>query len=118
MPAAAASRPAAAGVSPCACSVGPYPASADYLASSAQSARPFRCAPLLQVEASIDYLKEHGLTGAAKAAADEVTAKLAEAKKLPGYLLHQVGGWRAALGRAEGPLWGLGSLRLLPLCSA
>lgn len=53
----------------------------------------------------MEFLKQHGLTGAAKAAADEVGARLAEAKKLPGYVLHQVGqegGWRQGGQRAGG----------------
>jgi hypothetical protein len=46
--------------------------------------------PFFQVEESIDFLKANGLGGAAKKAADEVSARVGEAKKLPSYFLKQV----------------------------
>lgn len=45
---------------------------------------------LKRVEESVDFVKEKGLTGTAKAAADEVTAQLAKAKAIPGYVLNKV----------------------------
>lgn len=59
-------------------------------AANLESYRTAREQYLKKVEDSVDFLKQHGLTGAAKAAADEVGSKLAEAKKLPGYMVHQV----------------------------
>lgn len=59
-------------------------------AANLESYRAAREQYLKKVEDSVDFLKQHGLTGAAKAAADEVGAKLADAQKLPGYLIHQV----------------------------
>lgn len=43
-----------------------------------------------QVEESVEFLKQNGLTGTARKAADEVLARVGRARELPGYLVHQV----------------------------
>jgi len=45
---------------------------------------------LKKVEESVEFVKAKGITGTAKVAADEVTAALAEARKIPGTLIKRV----------------------------
>jgi hypothetical protein len=71
------------------------------------------------VEDAVEFVKQNGLTGAARAAADEVLVRVGEAKNAvigaPGFLLHKV---RAGEGRREA-LAGLVPLgRLMDCCGA
>ena len=45
---------------------------------------------LKQVEDTVEFVKKEGITGAARKAADEVSAAVAEARKLPGIVAKQV----------------------------
>lgn len=58
--------------------------------SNLESYKAAREAYLKKVEESVDFLKANGLTGTAKAAADEVLARISKARDLPSYLIKQV----------------------------
>jgi hypothetical protein len=45
---------------------------------------------LKKVEESVDFIKSNGVAGAARKAADELSATIAEARKLPGLMVKQV----------------------------
>lgn len=72
-------------------------------ASNLESYKTAREAYLKKVEESVEYLKANGLSGAARKAADEVSARVAQAQALPAAVLSGV---RDAVDRllAHGPL--------------
>jgi hypothetical protein len=59
-------------------------------AANLESYKAAREAYLKRVEESVDYVRAHGLTGAARRAADEAAAAAAEARKLPSAVLARV----------------------------
>lgn len=61
-----------------------------YHAQNLESYKAAREQYLKKVEESVEFVRTNGLTGAAKKAADEVTAAVSEARKLPGYVVKQV----------------------------
>ncbi|KAI3435535.1 hypothetical protein D9Q98_001600 [Chlorella vulgaris] len=67
---------------------------AEFHKSNLQSYKEAREAYLKKVEDAVEFVKQKGLTGSARAAADEVLARVGEAKVAvlgaPGYLLHKV----------------------------
>jgi hypothetical protein len=52
--------------------------------------RAARDAYLKRVEEAVEFLKAHGISGSARAAADEVLQRVGRARELPGYLLQRV----------------------------
>lgn len=61
-----------------------------YHAQNLESYRAAREHYLKAVEGGVEYLKRVGITGAVKAAADEVAARVADARQLPGVVLTKV----------------------------
>ena len=61
-----------------------------YHAQNLESYKAAREHYLKVVESGVEYVKKNGISGTAKAAADEVAARVSEARAVPGALLHRV----------------------------
>lgn len=62
----------------------------EYHAKNMEAFKAARDQYLNRVNDTVDFLKQNGLSGAAQKAADEVSAAVAEARKLPGAVIKQV----------------------------
>lgn len=73
-------------------------------AAHPHSPLPFQPLPTPQVEDAVEYMKQKGLSGAARAAADEVLARVREAKSAvlaaPAFVVHKVGVLYGGVGAA------------------